>query len=78
MTDDILKHFEEKFANLPEGTVLVPPTDDDDSDVRSVEFNDPELMSGKGDPKLTPTEVKTLPSSSPNIRIHAHLSLPRT
>ena len=60
MTDDILKHFEEKFANLPEGTVLVPPTDDDDSDVRSVEFNDPELMSGKGDPKLTPTEVKTI------------------
>jgi hypothetical protein len=60
MTDEILKHFEEKLTNIPESTVLVPPNGDDDCDVKSVEFNDPELMFGKGDPKLTPTEVKAI------------------
>lgn len=57
MTDDILKHFED---NLPEGTVLVPPTDDDDSDVTDVDFGDPKMMIGKGDPTVRPDEMKTI------------------
>jgi hypothetical protein len=59
MTDDNPKHFEENIANL-EGTVLLPPTDDDDSDVKDVVFGDPTLMLGKGDPTLTPDQVETI------------------
>lgn len=35
--DEILKHFQMRFSQLPRGTVLVPPTDD-------VRFNDSKLM----------------------------------
>ncbi len=44
----VLAHLQAKFDVLPPGTVLVPPTnDDDDSDVTDVEFNDPKLMKPK-------------------------------
>jgi hypothetical protein len=47
---DVLAHLQAKFDALPAGTVLVPPTnDDDDSDVRDVEFGDPKLMSRAND-----------------------------
>jgi hypothetical protein len=44
---DVLTYLEAKFASLPEGSVLVPP--DDDNDVRDLEFNDPSQMYGPED-----------------------------
>jgi hypothetical protein len=45
---DVLANLQAKLDDLPAGTVLEPPTnDDDDSDVKDVEFGDPKLMKPK-------------------------------